>query len=388
MAVPSNAQYRNGVTPVTGDQFNTFIQGVSTVAVLRTFVGVSNMEVSLLGLTAAGDGGAGIFWWNPSSTAADDGINVIVPPAAASGAWNRLPTTAIFASGDFSGPPILPGYPIGQAGNLAYSLVEITTTTVQPVIPEFGLSVNMTSETGASGSVATSSNKVGIYSAVEAKVGSGNVWAFNPLVLVDSGACLIGGVQIIEADFANNSGQDFGVGIASAGLTGSDFIGMQITGIGTNANSAALAILGSSTSLVGAWNAGIVFANSSVNEVSILDENSPTYSYRILGAPTFGFDTSAGNPGTAIRLGSQHKFSFRNAANSADIIAIQSTGTDQILIGPSSAPVILGTTLLGFYSTVPISKPAASGSRGGNAALASLLTALANLGLLTDSTTA
>jgi hypothetical protein len=42
----------------------------------------------------------------------------------------------------------------------------------------------------------------------------------------------------------------------------------------------------------------------------------------------------------------------------------------------------------GFYGTAPITKPAVTGSRGGNAALASLLTALANLGLITDSTTA
>ena len=42
---------------------------------------------------------------------------------------------------------------------------------------------------------------------------------------------------------------------------------------------------------------------------------------------------------------------------------------------------------IGFYGTVPIAKPTVTGSRGGNAALASLLTALANLGLITDNTT-
>ena len=40
---------------------------------------------------------------------------------------------------------------------------------------------------------------------------------------------------------------------------------------------------------------------------------------------------------------------------------------------------------VGFYGTTPITKPTVSGSRGSNAALASLITALANLGLLTDS---
>lgn len=40
----------------------------------------------------------------------------------------------------------------------------------------------------------------------------------------------------------------------------------------------------------------------------------------------------------------------------------------------------------GFNNTTPISKPTVTGSRGGNAALASLLTALANYGLITNST--
>lgn len=41
---------------------------------------------------------------------------------------------------------------------------------------------------------------------------------------------------------------------------------------------------------------------------------------------------------------------------------------------------------IGFLDKTPIAKPIVTGSRGGNAALASLLTALADLGLITDST--
>lgn len=47
----------------------------------------------------------------------------------------------------------------------------------------------------------------------------------------------------------------------------------------------------------------------------------------------------------------------------------------------------LGTTL-GFYGAAAVTRPSVTGSRGGNAALASLITALATLGLITDSTTA
>jgi hypothetical protein len=44
-----------------------------------------------------------------------------------------------------------------------------------------------------------------------------------------------------------------------------------------------------------------------------------------------------------------------------------------------------GSTV-GFYGTTPQTKPTVTGSRGGNAALASLCTQLAALGLITDST--
>jgi hypothetical protein len=47
-----------------------------------------------------------------------------------------------------------------------------------------------------------------------------------------------------------------------------------------------------------------------------------------------------------------------------------------------------GWPTLGFFGHGPVQRPSVSGSRGGNAALASLLTALANLGLIANSTTA
>jgi hypothetical protein len=43
---------------------------------------------------------------------------------------------------------------------------------------------------------------------------------------------------------------------------------------------------------------------------------------------------------------------------------------------------------IGFNSTAPIAKPTVTGAKGSNAALASLMTALAAYGLVTDSTSA
>jgi hypothetical protein len=71
-------------------------------------------------------------------------------------------------------------------------------------------------------------------------------------------------------------------------------------------------------------------------------------------------------PGTGTVPGESH---IRNSA-----------GANRIRVGGVADGV-------GFHGTAPIAKPTVTGSRGGNAALASLLTALANYGLITNSTT-
>jgi hypothetical protein len=52
------------------------------------------------------------------------------------------------------------------------------------------------------------------------------------------------------------------------------------------------------------------------------------------------------------------------------------------------APATRISGKVGFYGVVPVAKPTVTGSRGGNAALTSLLGVLASLGLITDGTTA
>jgi hypothetical protein len=63
-----------------------------------------------------------------------------------------------------------------------------------------------------------------------------------------------------------------------------------------------------------------------------------------------------------------------------------SGGQIAILTAGLTAPS--GAAALGFFGESPVGRPVVTGSRGGNAALASLLTALAALGLVTNSTTA
>lgn len=71
------------------------------------------------------------------------------------------------------------------------------------------------------------------------------------------------------------------------------------------------------------------------------------------------------------------------------ILRAQGAGDVSLQAGTGSAKQVrANNTGIGFYGGNPIAKPAVTGSRAGNAALASLLTALANLGLVTNSTSA
>ena len=56
--------------------------------------------------------------------------------------------------------------------------------------------------------------------------------------------------------------------------------------------------------------------------------------------------------------------------------------------GTTTAKALGVTGNVGFFNTTPTTKPTVTGSLGGNAALSSLVTALTNLGLITNSTTA
>ncbi|KKK68494.1 hypothetical protein LCGC14_2943490 [marine sediment metagenome] len=90
-----------------------------------------------------------------------------------------------------------------------------------------------------------------------------------------------------------------------------------------------------------------------------------------------------------IRLANLDTIQARNAANDADINMMHVNASDFVAIGSDAdcEGVILGRAVkkMGFYASTPITKPAVTGSRASNAALASLLTQLAALGLITDS---
>jgi hypothetical protein len=91
MSPPLPAVVAQGQGVVSADQFNTYVQTVATFAQLRTFVGVNEMTVLVLGGASSDDGLQGLFYYNSTSTAIDNNSTVIVPTGNLQGAWLLLP---------------------------------------------------------------------------------------------------------------------------------------------------------------------------------------------------------------------------------------------------------------------------------------------------------
>ena len=105
----------------------------------------------------------------------------------------------------------------------------------------------------------------------------------------------------------------------------------------------------------------------------------------------FGGQASAANYIAALNSAASGTPGFYAQGSDANVSLIfhgKGTGGGLMRDGAGATRVQWNSTGVGFYGSTPVAKPTVTGSRGGNAALASLLTALANLGLITDSTTA
>lgn len=98
------------------------------------------------------------------------------------------------------------------------------------------------------------------------------------------------------------------------------------------------------------------------------------------------------NSATAATLTVRAANATGTTSTGGDLIVASGTGTTangSVKINSGSTTRIQANgTGLGFFNATPIAKPTVTGAKGGNAALASLLTQLVSLGLITDSSTA
>lgn len=95
MAAPALSAQIQGQGTVGADNFNTYEQTCDVFAELRAFVGLPGIQVFARGGEEIADGLQGAFYWNSTSTASDDGVNFIKPPATGGagtpGCWVRIP---------------------------------------------------------------------------------------------------------------------------------------------------------------------------------------------------------------------------------------------------------------------------------------------------------
>lgn len=111
----------------------------------------------------------------------------------------------------------------------------------------------------------------------------------------------------------------------------------------------------------------------------------------VLSSPAGVLQVSGGQAIAGANAGIDNAFNilrvYSNLANSeiqvasgAGPIAFYTSGSNRMTLGAAGA--------IGFYGSSGVTQPTVTGSRGGNAALASLLTALANMGLIVNSSSA
>lgn len=117
-AAPINILSANGVGALLDANLNAFVQTGQTAAILRSFIGIAGMSVTLPGLVSAGDGGSGIFYWAAGSYT-DNARTVIVPPGAAGeGAWLRATSLYAVPTYTVAGLPVIT---TANQGQVAYA---------------------------------------------------------------------------------------------------------------------------------------------------------------------------------------------------------------------------------------------------------------------------
>jgi hypothetical protein len=135
----------------------------------------------------------------------------------------------------------------------------------------------------------------------------------------------------------------------------------------------------------------VTLSNTNVASTSNIHLNAGSSGYvKITGGLNLGSATGAGNG----QLSTSGSAALGDAINSVTRLRVKgasSTSSDYALVLVNSANSLLlavrNDNRIGFFGATEVARQTVTGSRGGNAALASLLTGLANLGLITDSST-
>lgn len=192
-------------------------------------------------------------------------------------------------------------------------------------------------------------NGVALMGVGVAHANNSNVWGLNTLLTDSANATVVssgtGRLLQNELDFNVTSPNTVVFGLTLAGASVSQ---------PTNAYAVVIDALGTNIR----WNTGLLIQNNAANF-----------------AITIGYSGAS----SGVNLNSQQVAFFNtDGAGTMHSVTLQALSGNMLAIGAAG---------IGFNSTTPIAKPTISGAKGGNTALASLLTALANYGLIADATT-
>lgn len=191
MSVPANAVQINGVSQVSGDNLNTYVQSCTNVSTLRGFIGLSNMEISLFGFVTAGDGGQGTFYYNANSTAADDGgVTTVVPNGVTIGAWIRLIGNIGFApinSPAFTGIPTTPTAPENISSTQIANMAAVQQSMLGGFVNKFRNPGFLIQQRGASGTITAGSPAYSLDGWIISATGANVTWIYNGVYQLPSG---------------------------------------------------------------------------------------------------------------------------------------------------------------------------------------------------------
>lgn len=191
MAVPNLLTFSPGVGVFPSDWANGVTQSGALLTNLRNFVGVSNMTVYMIGTATADDGGEGLFYWNATATAADDGgATTIAPNGVTVGRWLRLAPSAFAATGTFTDTAMNIGWSFllnGISPTTEYTTEHVGDWATQALVS--GVAIPSTATvTEADGSysyvnnASTTTNAVGYGCTVRGLAAGVHLFGLNPLV--------------------------------------------------------------------------------------------------------------------------------------------------------------------------------------------------------------
>lgn len=176
--------------------------------------------------------------------------------------------------------------PTGNAF-MTYAALSVQGVTGQTDEREFLVNLGLVSDHGNVSRPTPYHDKVTLYVGVEGREGTGDIWAFNPLLTQAAGSGDYN-AQGVELDFNNANGHR-GEADAGSGLAPPVSYGFSITGAAPYRSTSAILVTGSGGEDRGRiWNRGIVFANDCVQQSTFQDLGSPDKSVDIRGDPVFG----------------------------------------------------------------------------------------------------